>query len=181
MKKIQVIALTVLVLTMTISVPAAYAYKSNVYTVQPGDTLIGIALRHNVRVSQLAEANDLRWNSWVYVGQRLIIPGAGQITPPSANNTYIVKPGDTLLGISRYYGIRVSQLASANGLRWNSWVYVGQRLTIPVGSFTPSQPTETLVVTNERWIDVNLTTQTLTAYEGSTAVRTVTVSTGRAV
>jgi lipoprotein-anchoring transpeptidase ErfK/SrfK len=171
-----------LILAMALGIPTAYAYENNIYTVQPGDTLIAIALRHNVRVSQLAEANGLRWNSWVYVGQRLTIPGtASTVTYPANRSTYVVKPGDTLFGISRYYGISVSQLASANGLRWNSWVYVGQRLTIPGNSVTPAQPIEPLVITNERWIDVNLTTQTLTAYEGNTPLRTVTVSTGRAV
>ena len=183
MKRIQAIALMVLVLAMALGVPTAYAYESNVYTVQPGDTMIGIALRHNVRVSHLAEANGIRWNSWVYVGQRLTIPGAVQAAAPPApasQSTHIVRPGDTLMGISRYYGIHVTQLARANGLRWNSWVYVGQRLTIPGSSVNPDQPTDPLVITNERWIDVNLTTQTLTAYEGSTPVRTVIVSTGRA-
>jgi len=45
--------------------------------------------------------------------------------------TYVVQPGDTLLTIAARFGVSVSRLASANGLSWDSWVYTGQRLTIP--------------------------------------------------
>jgi len=89
-------------------------------------------------------------------------------------NIYIVQPGDTLIRISARHGVSVSQLAGANGLRWNSWVYVGQRLTIP-GQMPLPVPQN---ASDERWIDVNLSTQTLTAYEGKKPVYTIVVSTG---
>jgi lipoprotein-anchoring transpeptidase ErfK/SrfK len=79
-----------------------------------------------------------------------------------------------LVKIAARHGISVSQLARANGLRWNSWVYVGQRLTIP-GQAGTSAPQNT---SRERWIDVNLSTQTLTAYVGNSPVYSAVVSTG---
>jgi LysM repeat protein len=163
------------------------------YIVRPGDTLISIAARHRVTLSQLAAANGLHTSSWVYSGQRLKIPGGsstpspGPATPPatSTSGTYIVRPGDTLIGIATRHGIGVSRLAAANGLNVNSWVYVGQRLAIPSGTSTqpspqPSNPTPVPPqnTPGEKWIDVNLTTQTLTAYAGQTALLQATVSTG---
>jgi lipoprotein-anchoring transpeptidase ErfK/SrfK len=180
MKRLMICALVVLFLWLSLGVPPAYAAKQtyvadHVYTVQPGDSLIGIAARHGVSVSSLARANGLRWNSWVYVGQRLVIPGttAGS-TQAAEATTYVVQRGDTLTRIAARYGVSVSSLARANGLRWYSWVYVGQRLTIPGGTPAPISQ----VTAGERWIDVNLATQTLTAYEGNSPVLTMAVSTG---
>lgn len=107
--------------------------QSTVVTVQPGDTLTRIAGQYGVSVSQLAAANGLRWNAWLYAGQRLSIPGAASPSPAPSGNTYVVQRGDTLLSIAARHGVRVSQLASLNGLSWNAWVYVGQRLSIPGG------------------------------------------------
>ena len=46
------------------------------YTVQRGDTLYDIAVRHSTTVPALMQANNL-YSSVIYVGQRLVIPGAG--------------------------------------------------------------------------------------------------------
>ena len=46
------------------------------------------------------------------------------------NNTYIVKAGDTLYGISNQYGVSVTELASLNNVDANS-LKVGQKLIIP--------------------------------------------------
>ena len=64
-----------------------------------------------------------------------------------------------------------------NGLRTNSWVYTGQRLKIPGTSSTPA-PAPAPGGASGKWIDVNLTTQTLTAYSGQTPLLTARVSTG---
>jgi LysM repeat protein len=163
-------------LTIPGSAPAsAPSSSSGTYVVRSGDTLLRIAARHGVSVSQLASANGLSWYSWVYAGQRLVIPGrTAASTAPSGTTSYIVRRGDTLSRIAARHGISASSLARANGLRWNAWVYVGQRLTIP-GQASSSAPQST---SRERWIDVNLSTQTLTAYEGSNPVYRAVVSTG---
>ena len=46
------------------------------------------------------------------------------------DNTYIVKAGDTLYGISNQYGVSVTELASLNNVNANS-LKVGQKLIIP--------------------------------------------------
>jgi lipoprotein-anchoring transpeptidase ErfK/SrfK len=132
-----------------------------------------------VTVTQLALANGMHTNAWVYTGQRLKIPGAsttpsGTTTVQSTDGTYTVRPGDTLIGIATRHGVSISRLAASNGLRTNSWVYVGQRLTIPGASTQTTHATGD----GERWIDVNLSTQTLVAYVGQEAVFRTQVSTG---
>ena len=174
-----VCSIAVFCLSFSLGVAPAYASEDHVYTVQPGDTPVGIAARHGASVGQLARANGLPWYSQVYVGQRLTIPGdAAGSTEPSQADTYVVQRGDTLTRIALRHGVRVSRLARANGLPWNAWVYVGQRLTIPGQARAPSAPSPSPDAGGGRWIDVNLTTQTLTAYERGEPVYTALVSTG---
>jgi len=148
--KRHITRITIVLFTLiTLLAVPAHAQGGTVYVVRAGDSMTVIAARHGLTATQLATANGLRWNAWVYVGQRLTIPGAGTASPASPvqaspGGTYTIRPGDTLIGIAGRHGVTVSQLASANGLRANAWVYVGQRLTIPGASTstntTPSSP-----------------------------------------
>jgi len=103
-----------------------HAASAGTYTVQRGDTLITIAARHGVSVSQLAQANGLSWNSWVYAGQRLTIPGP----QPGPGTVYVVQRGDTLSSIARRFGTTIKGIMSTNQL-FTTRIYVGQRLVIP--------------------------------------------------
>jgi len=54
------------------------------YVVRSGDTLGAIAGRQRVSLSSLLSANRLSMSSIIYPGQKLVIPGAGQTTAPTA-------------------------------------------------------------------------------------------------
>lgn len=183
-----------LVIPGVAAAPAPAPATGNVYTVKAGDTLLTIAARHGLRVSQLAAANGLVWNTWVYAGQRLTIPGATASpapvaetppaeTPPTApGGVYVVQAGDNLFRIGLRHNVGVAALKAANGL-YSDIVYVGQRLTIPApGSAPVAQPVAAPApghgTSGEKWIDVNLSTQTIIAYQGYTPVYSALVSTG---
>ena len=126
MKRRVVFIFAAVLIIVALGATPVHAESTGTYIVQPGDTLLSIAARHGVSVSQLARANGLRWNSWVYVGQRLIIPGP----QPGPGTVYIVQRGDTLFSIAHRSGTTVQEIMRANGLR-STRIYAGQRLIIP--------------------------------------------------
>ena len=70
-----------------------------------------------------------------------VIAGIATVPVSAAGpGVYLVRPGDTLTKIAARHGVTVRQLAAANGLRMNSWVYIGQRLTIPAPQLAPGAP-----------------------------------------
>jgi LysM repeat protein len=160
--------------------PAASA--SGVHVVQRGENLFRIALRYGMTTGALAAANGIANPNHVYVGQRLVIPGRGSASaqptqPVASGQTYTVRAGDTLSSIALRHGVSMWTLAQVNSIRNVSFIYVGQVLRIPSGGSSTSSGS-TPAPTGGRWIDVNLSAQRLTAYQGNTAVRSTLVSTG---
>lgn len=170
-----------LVLVLALATPAL-AQRLTVHVVQPGENLYRIALRYGVSVSALAAANGIIDPHRIYVGQRLIIPDSGSAPASlstSASGTHVVQRGENLYRIALRYRVSLRALAAANGIVDLNRIYVGQVLRIPGSGTDPNPPAPVLSSDgNERWIDVNLSTQTLTAYEGNTPVRSMLVSTG---
>jgi lipoprotein-anchoring transpeptidase ErfK/SrfK len=125
-------------------------------------------------------------------------PSSEQPADPSPNQlSHTVRQGETLAAIARNYGVSVDALVAANGIADADLLYVGQTLVIPDGNSTtlqepgPLVPTDALIaptpiplpalpggITEERWIDVDLSEQRFTAYEGNALVHSFLVSTG---
>ena len=154
------------------------------HVVRSGENLYRIALRYGLTAQSLAAANGITNLNRVFVGQRLTIPGQGSSPatpsqPAAPSDTYIVQRGDTLSRIALRHGVSVWTLAQLNGIQNISFIYVGQTLSIPSGATPdPEALPPVAAPTSERWIDVNLSTQSVTAYEGNSPVRSTLVSTG---
>lgn len=122
------------------------AAGQTVYIVKRGDTLSGIAKANNLSMATLAERNGLSRNYHVKIGQRLIIPTAGNAASPAASGTettYVVKRGDTLYDIAKANNLSVAALAGHNGVSRQHQVTTGEKLKIPAaggGSSTPDTP-----------------------------------------
>lgn len=173
---------------------AAPSQADSAYVVKPGDTLGAIAARYGVSASAIARANGISNPNRIYIGQRLVIPGASGSTgspaapkPPTtgpATGVYIVRAGDTLGKIAARYGTSVSNLMRLNGLTNPDRIWVGQRLKVSGsassgGSSGGSGGTAT-GPTSGRWIDVDISSQRLTAYQGKKAVFSALISSGLA-
>ena len=104
---------------------------SSYYIVKAGDSLSILARRFNTTVQAIAQTNGISNTSYIYVGQRLVMP-TGYAYPPSVYGFYYtVRAGDTLGQIAKWYGVSIYTLASVNGISNMSRIYVVQRLYIP--------------------------------------------------
>lgn len=100
-----------------------------IYIVQRGDTLYGIAKEFDTSVQSIIENNDLIDNI-IYVGQSLVIVKDGDSTPEE-NISYIVQKGDNLYSIARKYDTTVNEIKRYNNLSSNL-LSIGQKLVIPI-------------------------------------------------
>ncbi len=154
-----------------------------VHVVQRGETLYSIARRYGTTVQAIMSANGLSNPNFIYVGQRLTIGGGGGSSrgggaAPATGTVHVVQRGETLYSIARRYGTTAAALAAANGLRNPNLIYVGQRLRITSGGGTSPGSPGTSGGGGGKWIDVDLSSQRVRAYQGNTVVRTMVVSTG---
>jgi len=126
-----------------------------IYKVVRGDTLWGIARKNGVSLSSLLEANpNLDQSGRLSIGQEIMVAGGkvepsvlrneptseSSISTTATGNSYIVNKGDTLSGIARRNGIRLSELLKANGMSMSSIIRPGQTLAIPQGAELSSPP-----------------------------------------
>jgi murein DD-endopeptidase MepM/ murein hydrolase activator NlpD len=125
-------------------------------TVAPGETLEMISRQHGVPVSAIMQANNITSPAMVHSGDHLVIPRrmpstAAYAPPPTriastvpgmpvgaprtalapTSGMHVVAPGETLHSIARLYGKSVMVLATANNIRPDTMVKVGERIIIP--------------------------------------------------
>jgi LysM repeat protein len=84
---------------------------------------------YGTTVEALALANGIVNTNYIWVGQRLTIPGA--TTSQASGQTYVVQVGDTLSSIAVQFGTTAYAIAYANNLPNVNFIYVGQTLLIP--------------------------------------------------
>ena len=102
------------------------------YTVQPGDTLSGIAAKFGTTYQILSAINGIGDPNQIWPGQVLKVTGTA-----SQESTYYVQSGDTLSSIATKFGTTISNLVSINHISNPNVIYVGQK--IYVGEATQGQ------------------------------------------
>ena len=116
-------------LTASAAPPAAGGFW---HTVRWGETLFSIGRLYGVNPWAIARANCLPNPNRIYAGQRLWIPYAPPWPQPCYCRFYHwVSPGQTLLGIARWYGVSPWAIAQANHIYNMNLIYSGTRLCIP--------------------------------------------------
>ncbi len=152
-----------------LAAPAAGAHVA--HTVEPGETLWGIAAQSNLTTRTVAIYNGLSPDASLIGGSTLKIPSiaegaaalsaAGVVKPaapapaapapapqarehaPSALGGYVVRPGDTLTGLAARTPVSVARLAWVNGLSPDAKLLIGTVLKLPVGAPALSRSSST--------------------------------------
>ena len=156
--------------------------------VQPGESLGQIALRYGMNSTTLMALNGLTNPNLVHAGQRLRVANAdGSVTSMEemlpnweGDKIHIVQPGESLGQIAQLYGVKLSILMRANDIQQLGWVDVGQKLIIPM---MPDLSLADVDYTNappdgQRLLEVDLTGQWMTAWEGDKVFMHTLISSG---
>jgi murein DD-endopeptidase MepM/ murein hydrolase activator NlpD len=120
------------------------------YVVDNGDTLSGIAGSRDVTVKEIMEFNNMSSNR-IKPGQDLKIPRDKIITADSQNQEknnkpetkrvqiyYTVRQGDTLSTIAARRNLPVEEIMNANNLN-SDFIKAGQELVLPIADFKESK------------------------------------------
>jgi LysM repeat protein len=171
---------------------------SKIHIVQRGDTLSKIAARYGVSVRTLMAANKLRNANLIYTGQRLVIPGAKPAPKPTPAPTPVpvptaqpaeaptAQPAEAPTAqpaeapTAQPAAAPTAQPAAAPTPQPGPapTAQPGPTPTAKPGAAPTTSPSPAPDAAADRWIDVNLTTQTLVAYEGQKPIFTTLVSSG---
>jgi len=137
--------------------PVGDVTPATTYTVVKGDSLWTIAKKFHVSVAEVAAANNIKANTPVRLGQKLIIPAkstnghtaaapepAAPAAPKPATPTvatahrpsgesvkHVVRSGETLGAIARKYQVKVGEIATANNISDPAKIRPGMELIIP--------------------------------------------------
>ncbi len=141
----------------------------------PGETIRAIAQRLQIDPDLLARTNSIDPDQPLTTGRIVILPRSTPASPSgniaelaesaieaaesatggigSTGNVrqHVVREGDTLPGLARFYGVTESKIAAANNLVGSPVLQVGQILSIPAPSVTiaPSKPLQAVTVVEE--------------------------------
>ncbi len=164
--------------------------EAGYHVVVRGETLSEVAKTYGMTSGDLMRLNGISNANFIWVGQKLRVSArvdpvdaaSERATKPVvADDIYVVQAGDTLAAIAAANKTTVQSLLAANGLPNPNFVWVGQRLRVQ--SNAQAATTLSLVAAptdGKRWIEVDLTNQTLTAWQGDVPVMFTNISSGRA-
>ncbi len=142
--------------------------SADTYVVKKGDTLYQLSLKYKTTVPELKNLNNLS-SDFLFINQTLQVPGTVKeetvskppAPPPanlSANDTYIIQPGDTLSKIAFDHNMSLKDLMSLNKLT-TTLIFPGQALKVtksagsvsgnnqsPAAPSTPNSPSGSYTV-----------------------------------
>jgi membrane-bound lytic murein transglycosylase D len=108
-----------------------------VYVVKKGDTFYNVSKRFAVSRSNIAAWNNISPNGNLRLGQKLVIKGSSQqlvSASPTRLVHYTVKRGDSLMQLSRKFGVSVNDLRKTNPHAASKGLQPGQSIKILVDS-----------------------------------------------
>ncbi|MGH3654544.1 LysM peptidoglycan-binding domain-containing protein [Glutamicibacter sp.] len=123
------------------------------YTVKNGDTLSGIASKHDMSLSDLLSKNDISASKVIFPGNKLTVKGSSssssstthskKSSSSSGSSTYTVKSGDTLGSIAIKHNMSLSSLLSKNDISASKVIFPGDKIKVKGSSSSGSSSKST--------------------------------------
>ena len=98
--------------------------KVTAYTIQPGDSLWSIAMKHDIDIETLIGCNGI-------TSSRSLIPGNVIRIPNQDGIFYVFDEGDNIAEICGRYGVDVDKFLSVNNLRNSPCIKEGEEVFLP--------------------------------------------------
>lgn len=121
---------------------------SATYTVKNGDTLGGIANKHDMSLSDLLSKNDISASKVIFPGNKLKVKGSAssssnssksqKTSSSSGSSSYTVKNGDTLGSIAIKHNMSLSSLLSKNDISASKVIFPGEKIKVSGSSSSSS-------------------------------------------
>ncbi len=103
--------------------------KKEFHTVRRGQTLSRIARLHGLSLKQLKLMNNIQGTPLIHPGQKLRVKHRSPAN--ESKKYYVVRKGDTLIGIAKKHNIPLLNLMKANSMNLKTILLTGTRLLIP--------------------------------------------------
>ena len=175
---------------MTMKVPPANDLV--MYTVQQGDMPGAVAAAHGMSLAQLVDYNAISPVRRLHAGDILLVNNPAGFSLTQEYPRHIVQPDETLDSLGEQYRADPVVIAEANGLAYGADLTPGDVLMIPplgmsqrLGQAKRDEngylqiPIEDFPSLTEKWVDVDLSHQRVTAYEGTRPVASFLISSGK--
>lgn len=136
------------------SATRTHSHSTRQYTVRSGEFLGTIAEHLGTDIQSIVSLNPGMNPNLIYVGQAIVVPAAASRPDPSRQSLnagfanpepripvamtveYIVRPGDSLLGIAANSGITIEELTQANpSIDLETMIHPGDVINIPVPDY----------------------------------------------
>lgn len=118
--------------TITVPNSSTPSVNTDYVIVKSGDTLSQIALKYNTSYQYLAKINNISNPNLIFVGERIYVPTLENSSLGDTSHVlYVVKRGNTLSQISRFYGVSIDSIVSLNNIQNPNLIFAGEVLKIP--------------------------------------------------
>jgi uncharacterized protein YkwD len=108
--------------------PAVYQHQ-----IQPGDTLLGLAVKYGVSMAAIQLANGMGNSIDLVAGETLTIPSSTQwLDEGFFWVVHVVNAGDTLVDLASAYDLTVEEILRVNAVADPDLIHVDQQLVVPL-------------------------------------------------
>jgi len=112
------------------------------HVVRQGDTLWSMSRYYDIPLNMIEQYNPGITNRYLKIGETVIVPAFKDVAPPpprqitasvkAFDGTHLVKSGETLWSLSRYYKVDPQILAEANGMTMDQILRAGRTIKVPI-------------------------------------------------